>query len=235
MYTEFKKKIPKNKIYSNFFLIIFCLSFIFVFLFSFYYLLSNINTKKQFRDYPEVVATIYEIESTSDGYRVRIEYIIDNEVIQNTYKYYVFTMKVGDEHTIKYNPNNYRDYVTVSHTDNISNIFFSVIGLIAVIVLIKIIISNKKREKLLKSLVGNSKHKVLRIFEFEKINTTRKKMAYNIICFDDETNTGYVSNKRYESPGLLFEIDEKIDLYIDYEDEENFFIDTYNYLKNKRS
>lgn len=207
-----------------------------------YFVTKSIQENIEYKDAIETTAVISQISSrkNSDGetsYTVYVDYYVDDVKYTMSLGYYSSGMKTGDTYIIKYLEDNPSKGVYTKSNDITITVFGFILIFIIImfIVAVTVIIRNFITGNKCKLLITTGKRKRLLIvgYELNKSIEVNHRFPYNIICYDEITDTYYLSNY-YFFDYHKFRIETTINAYFDVNNKEYFYIDTKNYLNEKK-
>lgn len=207
-----------------------------------YFVTKSVQENIEYKDATETTAVISHIASRIDSegeisYTVYVDYYVDEEKYTMSLGYYSSDMRIGDTYIIKYLEDNPSKGVYTKSNDITIKVFgfILIIIIIIFIVVVTVIIRNFITGNKCKLLVTTGKRKILLIvgYELNKSIEVNHRFPYNIICYDEITDTYYLSNY-YFFDYHKFRIETTINAYFDVNNKEYFYIDTKNYLNEKK-
>lgn len=130
--------------------ILFGLIFVVVGIVLLYFAISSIKTyNEKSKTFIEITSTIVDYKYNDEGLQaIVVEYVVDGETYQKISNTYTNMPKsIGTEVPIKYNPNNPKDAIWVSDSNNIvlpiAGVAFTLVGIFFIVLTVK----NEKKKK----------------------------------------------------------------------------------------
>lgn len=130
--------------------ILFGLIFVVVGIVLLYFAISSIKTyNEKSKTFIEITSTIVDCKYNDEGLQaIVVEYVVDGETYQKISNTYTNMPKgIGTEVPIKYNPNNPKDAIWVSDSNNIvlpiAGVAFTLVGIFFIVLTVK----NEKKQK----------------------------------------------------------------------------------------
>lgn len=130
--------------------ILFGLIFVVVGIVLLYFAISSIKTyNEKSKTFIEITSTIVDYKYNDEGLQaIVVEYVVDGETYQKISNTYTNMPKsIGTEVPIKYNPNNPKDAIWVSDSNNIvlpiAGVAFTLVGIFFIVLTVK----NEKKQK----------------------------------------------------------------------------------------
>lgn len=130
--------------------ILFGLIFVVVGIVLLYFAISSIKTyNEKSKTFIEITSTIVDCKYNDEGLQaIVVEYVVDGETYQKISNTYTNMPKsIGTEVPIKYNPNNPKDAIWVSDSNNIvlpiAGVAFTLVGIFFIVLTVK----NEKKKK----------------------------------------------------------------------------------------
>ena len=130
--------------------ILFGLIFVVVGIVLLYFAISSIKTyNEKSKTFIEITSTIVDYKYNDEGLQaIVVEYVVDGETYQKISNTYTNMPKsIGTEVPIKYNPNNPKDAIWVSDSNNIvlpiAGVAFTLLGIFFIVLTVK----NEKKKK----------------------------------------------------------------------------------------
>ena len=130
--------------------ILFGLIFVVVGIVLLYFAISSIKTyNEKSKTFIEITSTIVDYKYNDEGLQaIVVEYVVDGETYQKISNTYTNMPKsIGTELPIKYNPNNPKDAIWVSDSNNIvlpiAGVAFTLVGIFFIVLTVK----NEKKKK----------------------------------------------------------------------------------------
>lgn len=130
--------------------ILFGLIFVVVGIVLLYFAISSIKTyNEKSKTFIEITSTIVDYKYNDEGLQaIIVEYVVDGETYQKISNTYTNMPKsIGTEVPIKYNPNNPKDAIWVSDSNNIvlpiAGVAFTLVGIFFIVLTVK----NEKKKK----------------------------------------------------------------------------------------
>lgn len=130
--------------------ILFGLIFVVVGIVLLYFAISSIRTyNEKSKTFIEITSTIVDYKYNDEGLQaIVVEYVVDGETYQKISNTYTNMPKsIGTEVPIKYNPNNPKDAIWVSDSNNIvlpiAGVAFTLVGIFFIVLTVK----NEKKKK----------------------------------------------------------------------------------------
>lgn len=132
--------------------ILFGLIFVVVGIVLLYFAISSIKTyNEKSKTFIEITSTIVDYKYNDEGLQaIVVEYVVDGETYQKISNTYTNMPKsIGTEVPIKYNPNNPKDAIWVSDSNNIvlpiAGVAFTLVGIFFIVLTVK----NEKKQKII--------------------------------------------------------------------------------------
>ena len=132
--------------------ILFGLIFVVVGIVLLYFAISSIKTyNEKSKTFIEITSTIVDYKYNDEGLQaIVVEYVVDGETYQKISNTYTNMPKsIGTEVPIKYNPNNPKDAIWVSDSNNIvlpiAGVAFTLVGIFFIVLTVK----NEKKKKII--------------------------------------------------------------------------------------
>lgn len=201
--------------------------------------ISSSENKKLFENEPSIISEISKIDTYRDHdgdihYTVYVTYVVDGISYTNNIFFYTSDMYIGKAVEIKYLQSDPNEIFVVG-SENVSNVVLivaTIMNLIPVGFMISSVVNNRK----LKQLIATGKKVRLNLMSFEpetNIYANGVNPIY-LLCSNPITEEIFISNKYYYDTNK-FSIGDYVNMYVDHEDESNFFLDTDNVERNNNS
>lgn len=200
---------------------------------------STLNNKKLFENEPSLISEISRIDKDRDSngdyhYTVFVTYEVDGIEYNNEINVYTSDMRVGSAVEIKYLASDPNEIYVVG-SENFFNTFLIIIIIANVIpagIILYFIILNQKIKHL--RITGKKKSLTLIGFEINASVSINGRSPYYLLCQDPISEEIYITNKYYLNTSK-FPIGNNVNIYIDQEDENYFFIDVNSIVAEKNS